>query len=52
MKKSAAYNLAQIAVIQSPCISPENKLEIIRILMGDESLEAFVEEQNEKAVKE
>lgn len=52
MKKSAAYNLAQIAVIQSPCISPENKLEIIRILMSDESLEAFVEEQNEKAVKE
>lgn len=45
MKKSEAYNLAQIAVVTSPSISPEAKLEVLRILFKDEDLEKFCEEQ-------
>ena len=45
MKKSEAYNLAQIAVIKSQCISPENKIEILRVLMDAEDLEIYCEEQ-------
>ncbi len=52
MKKSTAYHLAQIAVIQSITIATEDKLAIVRILMDDENLEAFVEKQNETAVEE
>ena len=47
MKKSIAYNLAQIAVMMSPNIAPENRLEILRILMDDESLAILVEKQEE-----
>lgn len=45
MKKSELYHLAQIAVINSPSISPENKIEVMRVLMDAESLELFVESQ-------
>lgn len=45
MKKSEAYQLAQIAVITSPTITPENKLAILRVLMYQESLELFTEEK-------
>ncbi len=48
MKKSEAYHLAQIAVVQSPSISPENKLEILEILRLQEHLEKYCEEQVEK----
>jgi hypothetical protein len=52
MKKSEAYNLAQVAVIKSQCISPENKIEILRVLMDAEDLELFCEKQKEKAAEE
>lgn len=45
MKKSEAYNMAQIAVITTPTISPENKLEILRVLIKDESIALYCEEQ-------
>jgi hypothetical protein len=45
MKKSEAYHLAQIAVVQSPSISPENKLEILRILSVQEHFERYCEEE-------
>ena len=45
MKKSDIYHIAQIAVVNSPCISPESKLEILRNLIADEDLALFSEEQ-------
>ena len=45
MKKSEAYNLAQIAVITTSTISPENKLEILRVLIAEENLALYCEEQ-------
>ena len=51
MKKSEAYNLAQIAVIKSQCISPENKVEILRVLIEDEDLAKFTEKQQAKAAE-
>ena len=48
MKKSTAYNLAQIAVVLSPNISPENKLDILRVLMDDENVALFTEESEAK----
>ena len=53
MKKSTAYNLAQIAVMMSPNIAPENKLEILRVLMDDENVALFCEAaEEEKEVAE
>ena len=52
MKKSIAYNLAQIAVMMSPNIAPENKLEILRVLMDDENVALFLENQNKIAEEE
>ena len=52
MKKSEAYHLAQIAVVTSNCITPENKLKIIKHLQDDEGVAAYVEmceEEEEKA---
>lgn len=49
MKKSDVYHITQIAVLNSPNISPENKLEILKRLFEDERLALFVEnEENEK----
>lgn len=48
MKKSELYHLAQIAVVQSPSISPENKLEILRVLTLQEHFEKFCEEREEE----
>jgi hypothetical protein len=48
MKKSEIYHLAQIAVINSPSISPESKIEVMRILLEDESLALFVEDREAK----
>lgn len=53
MKKSEAYHLAQIAVVNSPNISPENKVEIMKILIDCENLAIFCEKNPaEKAVAE
>ena len=48
MKKSEAYNLAQIAVVTSPLISAENKLEILRVLMEAEDFAKFTENRNQE----
>ena len=45
MKKSEAYHLAQIAVLNSPCIAPERKLEIFRVLMESEDLAIYCEKK-------
>ncbi len=47
MKRSELYHLAQIAVVQSPSISPENKLEVLKILSCQEHFEKFCEEREE-----
>jgi hypothetical protein len=53
MKKSEAYNLAQTAVLLSPCIAPERKLEVLRVLMSDEDVALFTEKREaQKAVAE
>ena len=48
MKKSEAYHLAQIAVIATPTINPESKIEIMRVLLDQETLELFCEKQEEE----
>lgn len=45
MKRSEAYHLAQIAVVQTPSISPEKKLEILEILRLQEHFEKYCEEK-------
>ena len=52
MKKSEAYHLAQIAVINSPSIAPENKIKVMKILLEDENLALFVEDREAKAAEE
>ena len=47
MKKSELYHLAQIAVIIAPCIAPERKIEVLKILIADENLALYVEEKEE-----
>lgn len=48
MKKSELYHLAQIAVVNAPCIAPETKLEVLTLLMSDENIEKYSEELEEK----
>ena len=48
MKRSELYHLAQIAVVASPSISPENKLEVLKILSCQEHFEKFCEEREEE----
>ena len=53
MKKSEAYHLSQVAVVLSPSIAPEKKLEILRVLMDAEGLELYCEEKEmERAAAE
>ena len=53
MKKSELYHLAQIAVLNSPCISPDNKLDVLRILFADEDSAKYWEKaQAEKEAVE
>lgn len=52
MKKSEIYHLAQIAVINSPSISPEGKIEVIQILLEDERVALYVEGQEAKKAAE
>ena len=48
MKKSELYHVAQIAVINSPVLAPETKLEILQVLIPDESSAKYWEEQEDK----
>ncbi len=52
MKKSELYHLAQIAVVTTPTISPERKLEVLKVLIEAESIEEFTEEQEAKKAAE
>ena len=54
MKQSEAFNLAQIAVVNTPLISPERKLKVLKILMDSESFARYCEEMKagEAAVEE
>ena len=53
MKKSEIYHLAQTAVLVSSCISPENKLEILSVLLADEEFAKYMEKrETPKAVEE
>lgn len=47
MKKSEIYHLAQIAVINSPSITPESKIEVLRELIDKEELALFCESREE-----
>lgn len=49
MKKSEIYHLAQVALLNTPTISPENKLEALRVLIDDERVAQYSEEVAEKA---
>ena len=44
MKNSEKLHLAQIAVVTSPTISPENKLNVLWLLRECESMEQWKEE--------
>lgn len=48
MKKSEAYHLAQIAVVATPAISVESKIEVLRVLFENEDLALFCEKKEEK----
>lgn len=48
MKKSEIYHLAQIAVVLTPCIAPENKLEVLKTLMHDEEVNKYMEEREKE----
>lgn len=48
MKKSEMYYLAQITIINAPCVAPERKLEILRVLMHDEDVAKYCEEREDK----
>lgn len=48
MKNSELYRLAQVAVINSPCITPETKIDIIRMLIADENIARYGEKREEK----
>ena len=48
MKKSELLNVAQIAVVLSQNISPENKLKVLRVLMEEEDLFAYQEKRKEQ----
>ena len=46
MKKSEMYHMAEIAVVNSPSISPEGKLEVLRALFEQEEIELYREEHD------
>ena len=48
MKKSELYRSAQIAVINSRVLTPEIKIEVLRILFEDEDVALFWEREQEK----
>lgn len=50
MKKSEIYHLAQVAVVSTATIAPENKLEVLRELMSAEDCYKTVE--NSEALKD
>lgn len=47
MKKSEIYHLAQVAVVGTATIAPENKLEMLRELMAQETFYEMTEDSEE-----
>ena len=47
MKKSELYHLAQVAVVQSPQISPEKKVAVMKMLIDNEKVALLCEKQAE-----
>lgn len=45
MKRSEAYKLAQLAVVNSLSLCPVDKLEVLKELMSQENIAKFCEEQ-------
>jgi hypothetical protein len=45
MKKSEAYHLAKIAVVNSPSITPESKIKVLRVLIEQKKIELFFEKK-------
>ena len=53
MKKSQMYQWAQCAVLESPNMTTMTKLDILRVLFGDEDIELYREKQEaEKKAQE
>lgn len=48
MKKSEMFKAAQLAVLSAPFIADADKLEIVKVLMGEESIQKLVEEREGK----
>lgn len=48
MKKSEMYRMAQGAVLTNTYLSIEDKLEILRELMGKEDVELFCEQREDE----
>lgn len=51
MKRSECYHLAQIAVLTSPTISPERKLQVLEVLYGNKSHAEWLEEREAEEKK-
>lgn len=51
MKKSEMYKYAQCAVVDVPNLTTLTKLEILRVLMEQEDVALYVEEQEAKKQK-
>ena len=49
MKKSEQYRLAQLSILRDDRLSHEEKLEIVKTRMDNESMEKFCEEREEAA---
>ena len=47
MKKSKCYHLAQLAVASSLSLSAEAKIEVLKVLIYDEDIEALAEKRKE-----
>ena len=51
MKKSECYKMAQIAVVESTVFASKEKLEVLGVLMAEESLQAFIEAKEEEGAE-
>jgi hypothetical protein len=52
MKKSKCYRLAQMAVLGEETLLPSEKLEVLRVLMEQETVQKLVEKGQEEKEKE
>ena len=51
LKKSEAYHIAQLAVLNYDVMSSERKLEVIAMLMREEETQRILEQLNEEQEK-